>query len=98
MPNEIVQLWKCNRTNVEIMENAGIKILVREKHISVNGIVARARHFSHFNMVKIYKHSPHFGLRKQWKSKCCLFAFITLRKTPKFSNTKFYSDLILFEF
>ena len=58
MPNEIVQLWKCNRTNVEIMENARIKILVREKHISINGIVARARHFCHFNMVKIYKHSP----------------------------------------
>ena len=73
----MVQLWECNRTNVEIMENSGIKVLVKEKHISINGIVARARHFSGFNMAKIYKHSSYFGLRKQWKGKCCyrLFAF-----------------------
>ena len=75
--NKMVQFWECNRTNVEIMENSGIKVLVKEKHISINGIVARARHFSGFNMAKIYKHSSYFGLRKQWKGKCCyrLFAF-----------------------
>ena len=50
--NKMVQLWECNRTNVEIMENSGIKVLVKEKHISINGIVARARHFSGFNMAK----------------------------------------------
>ena len=70
--DEIVQLWECNRNNVEIMENSGINILKKEKHISMKGIFASAKQFPKTGTVKIYKHSPHFGLRKQWKGKCDL--------------------------
>ena len=67
IPNEIVKLWQCTDDNAKEMENAGIHISLKERHMSLSGkfkpVVAMSDR--EYKLEKVHNYFPQFGMKTQ---------------------------------
>ena len=67
IPNEIVTLWQCTDANAKKMENAGIHISLKERHMSLSGKFKPAVAMSdrECKLEKVHNYFPQFGMKTQ---------------------------------